>query len=73
MWHFGIDGIDTYDGEAFRVTFEEGISDIYTIYTKRMKDGRQRHRIERQEYSDNNNPFVDIFLQKLYPGGYLTA
>ena len=69
MWHFGIDGIDAYDKEAFRVTFEEGISDIYTIYTKRMKDGRLKPRIDHQEYS--KNPFVDMFLQKLYPEGYL--
>ena len=69
MWHFGVDGIDTYDKEAFRVTIGEGISDIYTIYTKRMKDGRLKPRVERQEYS--NNPFVNIFLQKLYPEGYL--
>ena len=69
MWHFGVDGIDTYDKEAFHVTFEEGISDIYTIYTKRMKDGTLRPRIERQEYS--NNPFISIFLEKLYPGGIL--
>lgn len=69
MWHFGVDGIDTYDKEAFRVTFGEGISDIYTIYTKRMKDGHLKPRIERQEYS--KNPFVNIFLQKLYPEGYL--
>ena len=65
MWHFGVDGIDIYDKEAFRVSIEEGLSDIYTIYTKRMKDGRLKPRIERQEYS--KNPFVNIFLQKLYP------
>ena len=69
MWHFGVDGIDTYDKEAFHVTFEEGVSDIYTIYTKRMKDGTLRPRIERQEYS--KNPFVEIFLEKLYPAGVL--
>ena len=69
MWHFGVDGTDTYDKEAFHVTFEEGVSDIYTIYTKRMKDGTLRPRIERQEYS--KNPFVEIFLEKLYPAGDL--
>ena len=69
MWHFGVDGIDTYDKEALRVTFEEGISDIYTIYTKKMKDGILKPRIDRQEYS--NNPFINIFLEKLYPAGVL--
>jgi hypothetical protein len=69
MWHFGVDGIDTCKGPAFCVTFEEGISDIYTIYIKRMRDGRRRPRLDRQEYSDN--PFVNIFMEKLYPGGRL--
>jgi hypothetical protein len=69
MWHFGVDGIDTYDKEAFHVTFEEGICDIYTIYIKRAKDGRMRPRIDRLEYS--KNPFIEIFLEKLYPTGVL--
>lgn len=29
----------------------------------------QKPRIDRQEYSDN--PFVDVFMKKLYPGGQL--
>jgi len=70
LWHFAVDGVYSYKGEAFCINFEEGVSDIYTIYTKRMKNGSLKPRIERQEYS--NNPFVDIFMQKLYPGGHLT-
>jgi hypothetical protein len=69
MWHFGVDGIDVFKGPAFCVTFEEGISDIFTIYIKRMKDGRSRPRLDRQEYSDN--PFINIFMEKLYPEGRL--
>jgi hypothetical protein len=30
MWHFGVDTLDEYDKE-FHVTFEEGISDIFTL------------------------------------------
>lgn len=42
MWHFGVDTIDEYTGKEFEVTFEEGMLDLYRIYTKRMKDGRCR-------------------------------
>jgi hypothetical protein len=34
MWHFGVDTIDEYSGREFEVTFEEGKSDLYRIYTK---------------------------------------
>jgi hypothetical protein len=40
IWHFGVDTIDGYTGKEFEVTFEEGMSDLYRIYTKRMKDGK---------------------------------
>lgn len=69
MWHFGVDGTDTFKGSAFCVTFEEGISDIFTIYIKRRKNGSSKPRIDRQEYSDK--PFVNIFMEKLYPDGRL--
>ena len=49
MWHFGIDTIDEYGKEEFHVTFEEGISDLYRIYTKRMEDGKNIVRVEHQE------------------------
>jgi hypothetical protein len=40
MWHFGVDTIDEYTRKEFEVTFEEGMSDLYKIYTKRTKDGK---------------------------------
>ena len=68
-WHFGIDSLDEYDKEEFHVTFEEGISDLFRIYTKRMKNKRVVVRAERQEYP--NQPFVDALVKKLYPKGRL--
>jgi hypothetical protein len=69
MWHFGIDTIDEYTGKEFEVTFEEGISDLYRIYTKRLKDGKNIVRLERQEYP--NQAFADAGVRKLFPDGHL--
>jgi hypothetical protein len=69
MWHFGIDTIDEYTGKEFEVTFEEGISDLYRIYTKRLKDGKNIVRLERQEYP--NQAFADAAVRKLFPDGHL--
>ena len=69
MWHFGIDSLVEYDKMEFHVTFEEGISDLFRIYTKRMKNERVIVRAERQEYP--NQPFVDALVKKLYPNGRL--
>jgi hypothetical protein len=69
MWHFGVDTLDEYDKEEFHVTFEEGISDLFRIYSKRMKDKRVIVRAERQEYP--NQPFVNALVKKLYPNGWL--
>jgi hypothetical protein len=52
LWHFGVDSFDEYNGEAFHVTFEEGMTDLVRIYTKRMMEddnNRQKVRVERQE------------------------
>jgi hypothetical protein len=50
-WHFSVDSIAEYAGKEFKVTFEEGISDRYWAYTKRIKkDGKDRVRAERQEH-----------------------
>ena len=49
MWHFGVDSIATYDKAGFEVTFGEGISDIYRIYTKR-KGSKDIVRVEHQEH-----------------------
>jgi hypothetical protein len=69
MWHFGIDSLDEYDKEEFHVTFEEGISDLFRIYTKRMKDKRIIVRAERQEYP--NEDIMLALVKKLYPNGML--
>ena len=52
MWHFGVDTIGEYTGKEFEVTFGDGISDLYMVYTKRMKDGRIKVRSENQQYPD---------------------
>lgn len=65
MWHFGIDTLDEYDKREFHVTFEEGISDIFRIYTKRMKNKKVIVRAERQEYP--NQEFMAALVKKLYP------
>jgi hypothetical protein len=69
MLHFGVDTLDEYDKEEFHVTFEEGISDLFRIYTKRMKDNRVVVRVERQEYP--NEDFMFALVKKLYPDGRL--
>jgi hypothetical protein len=69
IWHFGVDTLDEYDKEEFHVTFEEGISDLFRIYTKRMKNKRVIIRAERQEYP--NEDLIFALVKKLYPNGRL--
>jgi hypothetical protein len=69
MWHFGVDTIQEYTRKEFEVTFDDGISDLYRVYTKRMKDGRNRVRSERQQYPDQE--YADAIVRKLFPDGYL--
>ena len=69
MWHFGVDTIQEYTREEFEVTFGDGISDLYRVYTKRMKDGRIKVRSERQQYPDQE--YADAIVRKLFPDGYL--
>lgn len=69
MWHFGVDTLDEYNKEEFHVTFEEGISDLFRIYTKRMKNKRLIVRTEHQEYP--NADLMMTLVKKLYPGGQL--
>jgi hypothetical protein len=64
MWHFGVDTIREYTRKEFEVTFGDGISDLYRVYTKRMKDCRIKVRSERQQYPD-------AIVRKLFPDGYL--
>ena len=69
MWHFGLDTLDEYDKAEFHVAFEEGISDLFRIYTKRMKDKRIIVRAERQEHP--NEDVMLALVKKLYPNGQL--
>jgi hypothetical protein len=71
MWHFGIDSLDEYDKEEFHVTFEEGVSDLFRIYTKRMKNKKLIVRAERQEYP--NEDLMLALVKKLYPSGQLIS
>jgi hypothetical protein len=71
MWHFGVDTLDEYDSQEFNVTIQEGLSDLFRIYTKRIRgDNTVRQRLERQEYP--NSPIAQAILEKLYPGGVLS-
>ena len=49
MCPFGVDSIDEYTGKEFHITFEEGMSDLFRIYTKRMENNKQKVRAEHQE------------------------
>jgi hypothetical protein len=50
MWHFGADGLITYEGEKFFTSWEVGQHALITTYAKDWKDGKTRIRIEKQEY-----------------------
>ena len=70
MWHFGVDTIDEYTDKEFEVTFEEGMSDLYRIYTKRTKNSKNKIvRVEHQEYP--NQEVAEVFVKKMFPGGRL--
>lgn len=73
MWHFGVDSIDEYSGKEFHVTFEEGMTALVRIYTRRMVEDNnnnlQKVRVERQEYP--NQKAADALVQKLFPDGHL--
>jgi hypothetical protein len=73
MWHFRVDSFDEYNGEAFHVTFEEGMTDLVRIYTKRMEgnDNQTKVRIERQECP--NQEAADALIRKLFPDGHLIS
>ena len=69
MWSFGVDTDGEYTGKEFEVTFGGGVSALYMIYTKRMKDGKNRDRSESQEHP--NQEHVDAIVRKLLPDGHL--
>jgi hypothetical protein len=61
--------VQEYAGNEFEVTFGDGISDLYRVYTKRMKDGRIKVRSESQQRPDQE--YADAIVRKLFPDGYL--
>jgi hypothetical protein len=69
MWHFGVDTIREYTGKEFEITFGEGISHLYRIYTRCTKDGKNRVRSERQEQPDQE--YAEAIVRKLFPDGHL--
>jgi hypothetical protein len=69
MWHFGIDTRTTYGKKEFEVTIEEGMADLYRIYTKRMEHDKNIVRVERQE--NPNQAVADALIRKLFPDGQL--
>lgn len=50
MWHFGRDTLTEYNGERFCATLETIQGIIFRIYSKEMKKGKMRPRLEKQEY-----------------------
>jgi hypothetical protein len=67
MWHFGVDTRVSYDKGEFQVTFEQGMLDLYRIYTKRMNDGKNIVRTEHQE--NPNQPIADALVKNCFPMG----
>ncbi len=50
MWHFGADELMEYARERFEITYADAEGILTRIYSKQMKDGKVRRRLERQEY-----------------------
>lgn len=63
MWHFGTDALVEYAGEKFEFAWEESEHVLIRAYTKNMKDGKTRIRLERQEYPNKSIP--EIIREKL--------
>jgi hypothetical protein len=63
MWHFGADASIEYTGEKFSATWNVGQDALIRAYSKVMKDGKARIRLERQEYP--RKTFADAIEEKL--------
>jgi hypothetical protein len=63
MWHFGADASIEYAGEKFSATWNVGKNALIRAYSKVMKDGKARIRLERQEYP--RKTFADAIEEKL--------
>jgi hypothetical protein len=64
MWHFGADASIEYAGEKFSATWNVGENALIRAYSKVMKDGKARIRLERQEYPGKS--LADAIEEKLY-------
>jgi hypothetical protein len=70
MWHFGNDNNpDRCDGKEFHITFQDGIGDLWRIYTKRLKNDKVILRTERQEYP--GKPAMEAVLEKIFSEGFI--
>ncbi|MGB0027810.1 MAG: hypothetical protein WBP64_13315 [Nitrososphaeraceae archaeon] len=58
-------------GALTRIEVYLGMSDLYRIYSKRMKGGKKKVRVEHQELP--NQKAYDAFVTKLFPDGRLVA
>jgi hypothetical protein len=64
MWHVGTDSKERYTGPPFEETWDHITGEMYRIYTKVIKKGKNRVlRLERQEHP--NNPVHDAVEQML--------
>lgn len=50
MWHFGRDSFVEYTGEKFSITIEQAQGIMTRIYSKDLKRGKRKIRLEIQEY-----------------------
>ena len=62
MWHFGRDALIESSGEKFSITAEQAEHILTRIYVKSI-DGKNRIRIERQEYPKET--VLDAIEEKL--------
>lgn len=63
MWHFGADASIEHSGEKFRTSWKIVQNAMITAYSKDMKDGKTRTRLERQEYPKKS--LADALEEKL--------
>jgi hypothetical protein len=68
MWHFGADASIEFSGDKFSVAWETAEKAIVRAYSKAMKDGRTRIRLDRQEYPKVT--LADAIEQKLSGVGF---
>ena len=63
LWHFGADASIEYTEKEFSATWDVGQNALIRAYSKDMKGGKTRIRLERQEYP--NKSLADAVMDKL--------